>query len=126
MTTYLTNDSETALRVGYEVLRVKPIMHGVSFERYARNFAGWRVRAIERDGKCIGATYDKDCEFHMAVLPEYHGRWMTKGVIRQMWDMPRVIVRPLKKDHKVYGYLRRFGFADVGEDTLILEPRHAG
>lgn len=122
MTTVLTNDRETALRVGYEAVRHRSRMQGVSFAQFADNLSGWRARAMERDGKCIGATFDRDCEFHMGVLPEYHGRWMTKSIIRQMWDMPRVIVRPTKKTDKVYPILLRMGFADVGDDTLILEP----
>lgn len=118
MSTTLSPDREEALRIGYQAI-VWP--HPVPFDTYVYNFREWTVRGIMRDGECIGAAYTRDGELHVAILPEWHGRWVTRSILRELFDMPKVIARPIHKHDEMYNYLICLGFRDCGDDTLVLE-----
>lgn len=118
MATTLGDNRELALLVGYVSIEWPEF---VPYKQYKSNFDGWTVRSVERDGECIGAVYTKDGELHLAILPTFHKRWVTRKVLDQMFDMPKVIVRPLDKDDPVFSYLLRLGFKDAGDKTLIKE-----
>lgn len=118
MATKLGDNRRLALLVGYVSIEWP---HFVPYKVYEANFADWQVRSIERNGECIGAVYTKNGELHLAVLPPFHKRWATKSVLKEMFDMPKVIAKPIKKDDPVYSYLTRLGFTDIGDDTLVKE-----
>lgn len=118
MATTLGNNRELALLIGYVSIEWP---HFVPYKQYKSNFDGWTVRTIDRDGESIGAVYTKDGELHIAVLPPFQKRWATRSVLKEMFDMPKVIVKPLTSDNPVYGYLIRLGFKDIGDNTLEKE-----
>jgi hypothetical protein len=118
MATTLGDNRELALLVGYVSIEWPQF---VPYKQYKSNFEDWTVRSVERDGECIGAVYTKDGELHVAILPPFHKRWVTRRVLRELFDMPKVIVKPLERDDPMFGYLLRLGFKDVGDKTLIKE-----
>lgn len=118
MATHLADNRTEALAVGYLAIDWHEDMPR---DQYERAFEDWTVRGIVRDGECIGATYVKDCELHVAILPEWRKRWVTRGVLDEMFDMPKVIARPIERSDSMYNYLICLGFEDKGDKTLVKE-----
>ena len=59
------------------------------FYQVFSQFAGW---AIEHEGLIVGyivlSDYKpfRDISVHCSVLPEYHRRWLTKGIYKTVFD----------------------------------------
>ncbi len=121
MTTELIDYRNLALYVGFMAIEDEYKSKGMGYDSYVEAFEGWDVKGIARDGLCIGATYTKDGELHVAINPEWHGRWVTRSLLNAMFDMPKVIARPIPRGEAMYDYLTRLGFVDVGDDTLVKE-----
>lgn len=120
MSTHLADNREEALAVGFLAIDWPEPM---PVDQYERAFEDWTVRGIVRDGKTIGTTYVKDCELHVAILPEWRKRWVTRNVLNEMFDMPKVIARPIERSDTMYNYLICLGFEDKGDKTLVKEGR---
>jgi len=118
VTTTLTDNREAALKVGFDAVKWPD---GLSYDAYQAAFAPWEVKAIERDGECIGAAYTKDCELHIAIDRKWQKRWCSRGILKQLFDMPKVIARPIEREDIMYSYLTSLGFKDQGNKTLVLE-----
>lgn len=118
MTTYLADNREEALAVGYRAIEWPS---PTPVEQYEQAFASWTVRGIVRDGQCIGTTFVKDGELHVAILPEWRKRWVTRKLLDEMFDMPKVIARPIERSDPMYNYLICLGFEDKGDNMLVKE-----
>lgn len=118
MSTHLADNREEALAIGYEAMDGPSVL---TVEQYEQAFSDWQVRGIVRNGTCIGATYVKNGELHVAILPEWRKRWVTRNLLSQMFDMPKVIARPIERSDPMYSYLVALGFKDIGEKTLVKE-----
>lgn len=118
MTTHLADNRGEALAVGYQAIDWPAPM---PIDQYEKAFSDYIVRGIVRDGRCIGTTFVKDGELHVAILPEWRKRWITRGVLAEMFDMPKVIARPIERSDTMYNYLVSLGFKDVGDKTLVKE-----
>jgi hypothetical protein len=118
MPTVLTDDRELALRVGYDATdwNTPP-----SFEGYRQAVEGWIIKAIVRDGECIGALYRKGTEVHASILPQWRRVWATRGLLRQIFDGPVVTTKVSPGHDHMYGILKRLGFRELKDGTLIKE-----
>ncbi len=114
----LQPDRETALRIGYEATdwNEKP-----SYERYADALEAWTIRLMEQDGQPIGAVYTHGNEFHVSVLPEWRGRWATRGVLKQIITEPVSVTRVSPGFAHVGSMLARLGFEDRGSGVFVRE-----
>ena len=121
MTTWLSDDRPAALRLAYDIHKDELAKHGKTRAEFEQFLEEWDVQAIVRDHEVIGTRYTKDGRLHVSVHPKWHGRWMTRTILKAIFDMPRVIVRPITPKDPVYGILTRLGFADIGSDTMVKE-----
>jgi len=110
----LADNREMALRAGYDATVNPPI----PFEQYVALLDDWTVRAIVKDDKCIGAAYLKGPEFHVAVLPEWHGRWMNRRVLHDILGAPDAVTKVKPGDERVKDLLRRLGFTERPDGTF--------
>jgi len=118
MTTQLVDDRESALRVGYEATDWSaPVL----FEDYRNSVKDWIVKAIKRDDEIIGAVYRKDDELHVSVLPQWRRVWVTKGLLRQLFDGSRVTTKVTPGHDYMYDILKRLGFKESDSGMLVKE-----
>lgn len=106
MTTIITDDRHAGLCVGY----IATDWHApMSFRHYKQLMRDWLVRALVRDGICIGAVYSKDGEVHVSVVKEMRGKWATRGLIKQIFSNGNVKTRVSEGHHFMRGILNRMG-----------------
>lgn len=118
MTTQLVDDREAALRVGYEATDWSaPVL----FDDYRAGVKDWIIKAIVRDNTCIGAAFRKDNEVHVSVLPEWRCRWITKGLLRELFSGPKVTTKVTPGHDYMYDILDRLGFKKTDGDLLVKE-----
>jgi hypothetical protein len=118
MTTQLVDDRESALRVGYEATDWSaPVL----FEDYRNSVKDWIIKAIKRDDEFIGAVYRKDDELHVSVLPQWRRVWVTKGLLRQLFDGSRVTTKVTPGHDYMYDILKRLGFKESDSGMLVKE-----
>ena len=53
-------------------------------EAYVNVMAEWNPVAVCDDDKVIGVLTSKDNIVHLAIIPEYRGRWASRRIIRDM------------------------------------------
>lgn len=118
MSTVLVDDREVALRVGYKATDWnEPIL----FEDYANALKQWTIKAIVRDGECIGAWFKKDDEVHVSILPKWRGIWLTKKLLQTILSGSKVTTKISQGHDHMYGILGRLGFKQSLDGTLVKE-----
>lgn len=118
MATHLADDRNAALEVGY---RATDWGVPMSFADYAEAVKEWTIRAIVRDGECIGAVYRLGDEVHASILPEWRGKWATRGLLRQMFEGDRVTTKVSQGHDHMYDILSRLGFKQSSDGLLVKE-----
>ena len=121
MTTILTDNRDTALKVGYEATDWSS---PIAFDNYVQSMSDWSVQGIERDGKCIGAVYKKDGEVHVSILKDWRKRWMTKGLV-QLILSPDVTCTEVMPGHEyMFDILTRLGMKNVNSYRFEVSHGH--
>lgn len=95
-------------------------------ERVSRNSELW---PICKEGKFVGGILFVGQTIHIAVLPEWHQRWVTKSILRgfRNWqhDCP-IEASPEKSNVIAIEFVKRLGFKYHshydGKETYIKEP----
>lgn len=118
MTTQVVDDRETAIRVGYDAT---DWVNQVSFEDYRTVVKDWIIKAIVRDGECIGALFRKDDEVHVSILPVWRKVWATRGLLRAIFEGDRVTTKVTPGHEYMYAILERLGFKQVNGGMLVKE-----
>ena len=120
MATYLVNDRDTALAIGYDATdwSEKP-----DFNIYRDAMQQWDVKLIMRNTEPVGAAFFKDCEVHASILPQWRKRWATRGILNQLFQGQRVETRVSKGADFMYGILERLGFEDKGDGLMVMERK---
>lgn len=98
---------EDALKVGYLATdwgAVPP------YRLYVDALEDWTIRLMTKDGETIGAVYTNGPEFHVSVLPEYRGRWATRGLLKEIIPQPVAVTRVAEGHDRIGGILERLGF----------------
>lgn len=116
MTTKIVDDRRVGLIVGYWATDWS---HEISFDDYADRLKDWIIRVIERDGEPIAAVYTKGDELHVSVMPQWRGKWLTKGLLKELFDGKRVTTRVSPGHDYMYSILHRLGFR--GTDLMVKE-----
>lgn len=111
MPTQLVNNRQKALKVGFEATDWST---PTDWQAYLQRIAGWDASLIERDGKAIGAVFRKGEEVHVSVLPEWRGRWATRGIIDQVLGQGRVVTQ-VGEARWMANILERLGFKQAGQ-----------
>lgn len=86
MSTKIVDNRDLALKIGYAATEWN---YPITYEEHVDGAKDWNVNVIERDGRPIGAMFEKDGEVHCSILPEWRRKWLTKGLLRQIVDRPR-------------------------------------
>lgn len=115
MATRIVENRDIALKIGYAATDWR---YPITFDEHVKCAEGWDVRLIERDGKPIGAVFEKDGEVHCSILPEWRRRWLTKGLLKQLTEVPGLHTRVDEGHEHMYGILGRLGFA-AGQDGIL-------
>lgn len=73
---------ESTLRAFYEIIGATgaPRPSWEVWKEHASDNA--ELWPIQREGKMIGGVLFKGHTVHIAILPEWHGRWITKAMLR--------------------------------------------
>ncbi len=117
MTTELIDNRREALRVGY---LANDWNNPIQYSDYIDALKDVEVKAVARDGKVIGAIYQKGPEVHASILPAWRGKWATKGLLRQL--LPKGATTRISAGHdQMYGIMSRLGFVDSGDGLLVKE-----
>jgi hypothetical protein len=112
------DDRETGLQVGYLATDWKNL---VSFDVYKNAMMEWKIQTIMRDNQPIGAVYRKDDELHVSVLPAWRCKWITKGVLRELFNRPKIVTRVAAGHDHMYGILGRLGFKQTADNWMVKE-----
>lgn len=117
MSTQLVDDRAQGLQIGFEATDwTRPI----TFNEYENGVKDWTIRTIERDGRPIGAVYTKDGEVHISIKPEWRKKWLTKGLIGELFP-PKVTTRVTPGHEWMYDVLDRLGFKNDGTGLMVKE-----
>jgi GNAT superfamily N-acetyltransferase len=65
--------------------------------------------AVCDDDKVIGALISKDNIVHLAIVPEYRGKWASRRIIREMLKYGKTTNDSSKQD-----FVERIGFVKNG------------
>lgn len=116
MATHLVPNRTLGLRVGYVATdwNEKP-----SFKSYDDALSDWEVKVLARDGLAIGAAFTKGPEFHVSVLPEWRGKWATRGILKELIAEPVSVTRVTPGHDRVNGLLERLGFEHRGSGLFV-------
>lgn len=87
---------------------------------------------MDKDRKLIGGVFFKGHTVHIAVKPEWQGRWISKALLKayRTWTHPIPIFAPIKPDNtKAVQLATRLGFRfsakEAEHDIYVKEPTHA-
>ena len=116
MTTHLVPNRTLGLRVGYVATdwSERP-----SFDAYDEALKDWEVKVLARDGIAIGAAFTNGPEFHVSVLPEWRGKWATRGILKELIAEPVSVTRVTPGHDRVNGLLERLGFEHRGSGLFV-------
>lgn len=53
-----------------------------SFRKFTHACTDWDFALLKDDNRTMGAAVRRGGELHIGILPEWRGRWATKGFIR--------------------------------------------
>ena len=74
----LEEDREKALEAGWEALKERaPQLKGFQFDDF-------EVKAFKENDLTIGMLLIKGPELHVAILPKYRKRWLSKRIIKMI------------------------------------------
>ena len=116
------NRRDEALQAGYVSLAGRI---SIPFDAFAKALEAWDVKAFCKGEDVVGMLMVRDNELHVAVLPEVRGRWLSRGLIRE-------VIGPLVRQYgaartKVAQdndigaeFCRRIGFAQTEGDEIAL------
>ena len=78
---------ETAYISGYRALLESQrdrMPEDYSIDDFKNHLSDKQIINVEKDGESIGFGFIQDKEIHFCIKPKYHGKWLTKNVIRQL------------------------------------------
>lgn len=118
MATSVVHDRDFGLKIGYDATQwiCQP-----SFDEYVSLLNDWIISVIVRGDTPIGAVFRKGDELHVSILPEWRRRWMTKGLIRELFGEGRVTTRVTPNHDYMYDILGRLGFVRQPDGMMIKE-----
>lgn len=90
-------------------------LHGLKFPDFEERVRDMKVLSFYDGEKPIGAAIFRGAIGHIGILPEYHGRWCTRGVLRAIgheWgSSPMAIVD--ERNPKALRFVSRMGLRPV-------------
>lgn len=118
MTTRLVPDRSEALKIGYQAT---DWAQSIDYATYEAALQDWDVKAVERDGKYIGAAFFRGDEMHTSIVPEWRRRWVTKGLLKDLFANGRVTTRVTPGHEYMHDILRRLGFTETQDGWFVKE-----
>jgi GNAT superfamily N-acetyltransferase len=73
---------DEATEAGYQACREE--LSKFDKEDYRQLMGEWNPVAVCDDEKVIGVLISKNGFVHLAIVPEYRGRWASRRIIREM------------------------------------------
>ena len=118
MPTYLVNDREAALRVGYDATEWAS---SFSYESYENAMKDWGVALVVKNGAPCGTMFLQGEELHFSILPEWRKRWATKEFLRELFDGRRFVTRISPGHEYMIGVMERLGFKQQPDGLMVKE-----
>jgi hypothetical protein len=118
LSTNIINDRETGLKIGFDSTDWP---YKITFDDYKKACENWIIGTIQRDGHPIGAVYKKEDELHISIKPEWRKKWLTKGLVKELFWNKRVTTRVTPGHDFMFPILDRLGFKDDGTGLMIKE-----
>lgn len=118
----VSNDRIGALKAGWEALSERaPDIEG-------NNFDGFNIQAFKDGDKVIGMLMTRGPELHVAILPEYRRRWLSKGLIKKVMgslvDKYGYVSTSVMKDNVIgQDFVERLGFQRQSYNNGIIYYR---
>ena len=112
---HLTEDRQAAI----EVFRETGLLPD-DFDM-ATAMKDWTLWSVVRKDKPIGVCMIQDREIHFAILPEYQGRWLTRGLLKEISQLDFEYTAVPTDDSDKQFFVERMGFKPitfVGDDIL--------
>lgn len=81
----------------------------------------WALWTVVRKDKPIGMCMIQQREIHFGILPEYQGRWLTRGLLKEIAQLPFDYTAVPTNDEDSQFFVERMGFRPiqvVGDDIL--------
>lgn len=105
----ITNDRNLALKAGWKALAERaPHIEGNQFD-------GFDIKAFKDGDLVIGMLMTKGPELHVAVIPEYRRRWLSRRLIRKVLveiidKYGKVITSVMENNTVGRDFVERLGF----------------
>ena len=102
------------LKVGHKAAEID-----MSFPEFKKMLMDWKIEPVFVDDKLAGMYAVKNTEVHFCVLPDFRGKWLSKGLINDVF-MPILerygFVTTAVPDDKPQGHglVKKFGFNPIG------------
>jgi GNAT superfamily N-acetyltransferase len=116
MSTGLVNNRELGLTLGYEATDWST---PISYLDYATAMRDWDIKVIQRNDSYIGAAFFRNDEIHVSVLPQWRGKWITRGLLRELFSADRVTTKVTPGHDYMFDILRRLGFVRLDDGTFV-------
>jgi len=94
---------------------------GFSLDDMRTQLEDWDIIGIERNGDIIGMGMIQDKEIHFCILPEYQGRWLTRGLIDELRELDFEYTSVTVGNKPKQRFVERMGFRPmqvVGDNIL--------
>lgn len=81
----------------------------------------WTLWSVVKGDKTIGMCMIHCKELHFAILPEYQGRWLTRGLLKEIAQLDFEYTAVPTDDEDKQFFVERMGFVPietVGDDIL--------
>jgi len=109
---------ETAYVAGYRALLESQrdrMPEDYSIDDFKNHLSDKQLINVEKNGESIGFGIIQDREIHFCIKPGYHGRWLTRNVIRQLksydFEYTSVDIEDLKQQR----FVMKMGFEPFEE-----------
>jgi len=117
----LVDDRRTGLEIGYAAT---DWTNPITFDEYEQAMRDWSVQTIVKNNQPIGAVYRKGDELHVSILPAWRCQWVTKGILRQLFNRKKIATQVSAGHDYMYGILERLGFKQTTGNWMVKEQNH--
>ena len=112
---------EKDFRAAAQIVIDSKILPDYSLDEIEESVKDWEILTVVRQGKPIGMCMVKDKEIHFCILPEYRGKWLTKGLLKEISQLDFEYTTVPEDNLKSQAFVERMGFKpvqNIGEDII--------
>ena len=106
----LIKNDESAAQI---ILDSNVLPDSYGLEKIEKALKDWDVLSVCRKDKPIGVCIIKDREIHFCILPEYQGRWLTKGLLKEISLLDFEYTTVPTDNFEKQDFVERMGFKPI-------------